>query len=107
MRLNGWQRIGLVLSALWALGAAIHVRNKQVDAAHELFQLQYGMCLNQANSVKNCSDTVSLQAAMDATAYWPDVAFYAFGPVIVGWLLALITIKTFRWVSDGFSKKHD
>jgi hypothetical protein len=42
---------------------------------------------------------------MDATAYWPDVAFYAFGPVVAGWLVALIMIKTFRWVSDGFLKK--
>jgi len=107
MRLNGWQRIGLVLSALWVLGAAIHVRTKQVDAADELFQFQYRLCLEQVNPVKNCSDTVSLQAAMDATAYWPDVAFYAFGPAIAGWLVVLMAIRTFRWVSDGFSKRHD
>ena len=105
MRLNGWQRIGLVLSVLWAFGAAIHERNKQVNAANELFQSQYRICLEQANAVKNCHDNVSLQAAMDATAYWPDVAFYAFGPVIAGWLVVLITLKTFRWVSAGFSKK--
>jgi len=106
MRLNGWHRIGLVLSALWVLGAAIHVRNKQENAAHDLFQSQYRMCLEQESPVKNCSDTVSLQAAMDATVYWSDVAFYAFGPAIAGWFIALITIRTFRWVSDGFSKKH-
>ncbi len=106
MRLNGWQRIGLVLSVLWALGAAIHERNKQVDAAHELFQSQYRMCLEQADAAKNC-DNVSLQVAMDATAYWPDVAFYAFGPVMAGWLVVLITLRTFRWVSVGFSKKHE
>jgi hypothetical protein len=107
MRLNGWQRIGLVLSVLWALGAGIHERNKQANAANELFQSQYRMCLEQADPVKNCNDTVSLQAAMDATAYWPNVAFYAFGPVIAGWFVVLITIRTFRWVSDGFSKKHE
>ena len=106
MRLNGWQRIGLVLSVLWALGAAMHERNKQVYAAHELFQSQYRMCLEQADAVKNCHDNVSLQVAMDDTAYWPDVAFYAFSPVIAGWLVVLITLRTFRWVSVGFSKKH-
>lgn len=106
MRLNGWQRIGLVLSVLWVLGAAIHVRNEQVNAADKLFQSQYRMCLEQADPVKNCGDTVSLQTAMDATAYWSDAAFYAFGPVIAGWLIVLIAIRTLRWVSDGFSKKH-
>jgi hypothetical protein len=105
MRLNGWQRIGLVLSVLWVIGSAIHERNKQVNAAHELFQFQYRMCLEKADSMKKCGDTVSLQAAMDATASWSNVAFYAFGPVIAGWLVALISIRTFRWVSDGFSKK--
>lgn len=94
----------MVLSALWVFGATIHVRNEQVDDAHELFQLQYRTCL--LNPEKNCSDTVSLQAAMDATANWSDVAFYAFGPAIAGWLVVLIVIRTFRWVSDGFSKNE-
>jgi hypothetical protein len=107
MHLNGWQRIGLVVSALWVLGSAINVRNEQVAAADRLFQLQYGTCLKQLNSVKYCGDTVSLQAAMDATTYWPDVAFYAFGPVIAVWFVILIAIRTLRWVSAGFSKKLD
>jgi hypothetical protein len=106
MRLNGWQRIGLVLSVLWAFGAALRERGKQLDYAKDLFQSQYGGCLNRANPAINCSD-ISYQAAMDATANWADVAFFAFGPVIAGWLVALITIRTFRWVSDGFSKKND
>jgi hypothetical protein len=107
MRLNGWQRIGLVLSVLWVVGAAIHERNKQVNAAYALFQSQYRMCLERADSMKNCGETVSLQATLDATANWLDVAFYAFSPVIAGWLIALIATKTYRWISDGFSKKHD
>jgi hypothetical protein len=53
----------------------------------------------------NC-DNISYQAAMDSTTNWADVVFFAFGPVIAGWLVALITMRTFRWVSDGFSKKN-
>ena len=107
MRLNGWQRIGLVLSVLWVLGAAIHERNKQVNAADALFQLQYRICLGQADTMKNCGDTVLYQAAMDATASWSNVAFYAFGPVIAGWLVVLITLRIYSWVADGFSKEHE
>jgi hypothetical protein len=106
MRLNGWQRIGLVLSVLWVVGAAIHQRNKQVNAADALFQLQYDTCLDHAHKWKDC-ETVSFGAAMDATANWPDVAFFAFGPAIAGWIVVLIAIRTFRWISDGFSKNQN
>lgn len=102
MHLNGWQRIGMVVSVLWALGAAIYERNQQVNSAMELYQFQYRICLE--NHEKNCGETVSMQAAMDATANWIDIVFYALGPIIAGWFIAFITIRTFRWISDGFSK---
>ena len=106
MRVNGWQRIGVVLSVLWAIGAAIYVRSAQVKNADSLFQMEFSACLNERiATIKACSDKVSLQNAMDATAYWPDVAFFAFAPVIAGWLMAFITLKIFRWVKVGFSKK--
>lgn len=107
MRLNGWQRIGAVLSVLWALGAAIYERNVQVKSADALYLSQAQNCyIGQADPVKECLDKISLQGAMDATAYWPDVAFYAFGPVIAGWLVALITLSVFRWISAGFPNKN-
>jgi hypothetical protein len=106
MRLNGLQRIGVVLSILWAIGAAIYIRSAQVKNANLLFQLEFRACLNERNTSNEiCSNRISLQNAMDATAYWPDVAFFAFGPVIIGWLVALITLKTIRWVKTGFSNK--
>ncbi len=43
--------------------------SKQVYAAHELFQSQYRMCLEQADAVKNCHDNVSLQVAMYDAAF--------------------------------------
>ena len=107
MRLNGWQRMGLVLSVLWALGAAIYERNEQVKSADALYQLKAQACFTgQADTTKECLNKVSLQDAMDATANWADVAFYAFGPVIAGWIVTLIAISTFRWISAGFPKKN-
>ena len=103
MRLNGWQRIGLIVSVLWALGAAIHERNEQVNSAKALYQLKAQTCFTeQADTAIKCLDKVSFQDAMDATANWPDVAFYAFGPVVAGWLVALITLSSFRWIRAGF-----
>lgn len=107
MRINGWQRVGVVLSILWAIGAAIYVRSAQVQHADSLFQMKFSACLNeQSANVEACSNKVSLQNAMDVTAYWPDVAFFAFAPVIAGWLVACIALRIFRWVKVGFSKNH-
>lgn len=41
MRVNGWQRVGIVLSVLWAIGAAIFVRNAQVQNADSLYKMQW------------------------------------------------------------------
>ena len=108
MRLNGWQRIGVVLSVLWALGAAIYERNEQVKSADTLYQLKAQTCFTDpADIAKDCLDKVSLQDVSHATANWSDVAFYAVGPVVVGWLVALIALSTFRWIRAGFPKKTD
>jgi hypothetical protein len=108
MRLNGWQRIEVVLSILWTIGAAIYVRSTQVENANSLFQMEYNACVNhnqQSTTIKSCLDKVSFQNAIDVTANWLDVAFFAFAPVIAGWLIAYIALKTFLWVKVGFSKK--
>ena len=106
MRVHGWQRVGVVLSILWAIGAAIFVRSVQVKNGHSLFQMDFGDCL-RSSTIEACSNKFSLQHAMDITAYWPDVAFFAFAPVIAGWIVAYIALKTFRWIKVGFSKNHE
>jgi hypothetical protein len=44
--------------------------------------MKFRACLNERNAtIEVCSNRISLQSTMDATAYWPDVAFFAFAPV--------------------------
>lgn len=45
MKLSGWQRIGIVASALWMTGAAVYVRNKQVESAFAFNSFQTNNCL--------------------------------------------------------------
>jgi hypothetical protein len=44
MRLGGWQRIGIVLSVIWALGAVWHVRSQEVQVAQNLLTLDHRIC---------------------------------------------------------------
>jgi hypothetical protein len=37
LRINGWQRIGIVLSVLWAIGAAAYTQHMLFDPVYERF----------------------------------------------------------------------
>jgi hypothetical protein len=44
MRLNGWQRIGIVASVIWAIGAPIYMDNEAQRDANDRFGQVYGSC---------------------------------------------------------------
>ena len=104
MRLNGWQRIGVVLSVVWAIGAFFAVRQQQVEAADRVFRIRHDACAMEATAemTQRCHDAFSLQDAMHATAYWPDVAFMSLAPVAAGWLVAWLVLRVVRWIRAGF-----
>jgi hypothetical protein len=74
MRLGGWQRIGVVASAVWLPCGAV-----------------YGCHLGLAG---NCN-TEEIHALM---------AFYAFAPVVAGWIVAWGLVWAGRWIWSGFVK---
>lgn len=72
MRISGWHRIGIVASCAWAVYGATYGFQLGVDDRYS----SDGVC-----------------ALM---------AFYAFAPVIAGWIAAYVAIWTIRWVWRGF-----
>src|SRR5262245_42106667 len=46
-RLNGWQRIGIVLSGLWAIGSWLYVEDAAIKAAYETKSAYYDICTRQ------------------------------------------------------------
>jgi hypothetical protein len=106
MRLNGWQRIGIVASVVWAIGAAFMVRSEQSDRAIELYSSRHYLCSSEAapERAQQCRDGVLLEEVMDMTANWPDVAFVAFAPVAAAWLMAWLSLRVFRWIRAGFNQ---
>lgn len=109
MKLNGWHRIGIILSVCWMIGAVVHTRNAETEFAGKWYQAEMKICLDPELT----SDT---QACMDAASdsHWKNfrwtslttanVAFNALGPVIAGWILAFVVIRIVRWVRRGFAK---
>jgi hypothetical protein len=108
MRLNGWQRIGIVLSIVWAVGAAIHTRNAEVATWERLASTGYTLCMEakQADYAK-CSAEMSATLMKAYDPYWPNIGFAALAPVLAGWIVAYLLLWIFRWVKRGFDARGD
>jgi len=72
-RLNGWQRIGVVLSVLWFLLQLYHVL---------VYYLEFS--------------SLSLPGIFGA------LVITGIGGILLGWIIGYIALWTFRWVKRGF-----
>jgi hypothetical protein len=95
-RLNGWRRIGIVFSVLWAIvfglwGAENIVANEG--------ELERCLVLQPANSDEvNCRQLYAPQIIK--TKY--ITLAVALTPIPIAWLLIYIVIRTIRWIRRGF-----
>jgi hypothetical protein len=92
-RLNGWQRIGIVLSVLWmpvgaVLGAIVAVA-------------PYLTCIRHPQNEIDWCDTV-YQYTFTAEHLLSASALFAFAPIPIAWLFVYVAIWTLRWVWRGF-----
>lgn len=103
-KLNGWQRIGVILSILWVLGAAIHERNGQVELAQLKAQLDRNVC-NYSSAIAECSKSLDSKykehLALNSNRI-VNIAAVSLVPVLLGWLFAWLAIVVSRWVRVGF-----
>jgi hypothetical protein len=108
-RLNGWQRIGIVLSVLWAVGAAIHVRNSDLEGANRFADLSYKVCTNEKLLAHGTDSASCDQKRQDAITKWMkdgnsnmNVAIGALLPIPFGWLAGFILLYVVRAQVAGF-----
>jgi hypothetical protein len=92
MRLNGWQRIGIVASVIWAIGAPIYL----------------GLCRDvPSNDPQQCFQTASrhFNAVTRYPLFSANGAVAALVPVGLGWLFAYALVYLVRWIRAGFAKQ--
>ncbi len=77
--------------------------------AWDLFQVEMSLCYAGGTAdVSQCSEKASNYYGQLLSIGWNElinIALYAFVPVILGWLLGLVSVKVYRWVSNGFIRK--
>jgi hypothetical protein len=108
MRINGWQRLGVVASVAWVLIGPLYFSNRAIDYAREMAASSYKIC-NDAPSLspEQCKRDYDSTYKMYADQYlgWTNLAIMAFGPIPFTWLLVYMVIWIVRWIKIGF-KQH-
>ena len=107
MRLKGWQRLGIVLSTIWAVGAAIYQRNLDVDRAEGFAKFAYRVCLDSKSlahdpDLASCEQERQKNLTVWMKGSWGNVAFIALVPIPLGWLAVFILFNAGRAANIGF-----
>ena len=102
MKLNRLQRIGIVISILWALGAAYYERTSEMGAGQHFLDLSYQTCIESKTSTSDsCLAEMNKNFDIWMKPNWGNIGFIALAPIPLGWLLVFIIIRVYRWVKAG------
>ena len=100
-RLNGWQRIGIVLSVLWAIAAGAYVWQGSRNLSYVYWRTYYHCVFTPGNDENSCQ-AAKEQAETVPSKYVSLLLPVALAAIPVAWLLVYIVVWTVRWVRRGF-----
>jgi hypothetical protein len=109
MKINGWQRLGIIASVFWILGAGIRTFTVVED---DLIQTAIGFTLqceeapdgSMRGSAK-CDELSTDYLAKTTYVPWIEAAVVAFVPVPLGWGFTYLVLFLVRWTKRGFVKR--
>ena len=102
-RLNGWQRIGIVLSTLWAVVGGLWGYHIATQGAIASPLEHYKSCISQPYYDDECSHTLDEEFAAGLRDQWAfAVTMAGLVPIPVAWLLVYMVVWTVRWIRRGF-----
>ena len=104
MRINGWQRIGIVLSITWIIGVGIVFSEKVRDDANAISSNRFDICRNIQNSdFQTCSNQQWEVYKKLNDPNWSMISIFALTPAVLGWLFVYMMLGIYRWVGRGFT----
>lgn len=113
MKLNGWQRLGLIASVCWVVVGGMWVNGHVIDDLGAPIVATYRRCLDSRSvqsdgTIPKDTDWASCTAAFNrdfgpaVTNHWVYAAAYTLIPIPIVWLVAYGIALLFRWVRVGF-----
>ncbi len=101
MRLNGWQRIGVVVSCLWAIGGAFLGHDYGIHQGDYVLRA-LARCLEHQTDWDPCHQAFSRDWPVAIADHWLYAAVVGLIPIPLGWLGAYGGIALVRWIRSGF-----
>jgi hypothetical protein len=101
MKLNGWQRIGLILSSAWFVGAFWVIRQRQIKFGEDWAKHLMELCM-KTDTVNKCMESTNDAFEKAYLINWEEIFLYGALPIPITWLLVYLTINTVKWITRGF-----
>ena len=116
-RLNGWQRIGIILSVIWIIGGGFLIHGTVKDELQRDADWQWGVVAKlsspdqlavKAGDYSKMSDSGRLMVkASIGSEVNTWTAVWIFVPLLLAWLLVYGLVGLTRWVGAGFRKASE
>jgi hypothetical protein len=108
MKINGWQRLGIIASAVWILGAGLCTLKAVGDIRITNTSGLTLSCEEAPNGSlqwsAECDALSKGYLAETKTDPWTEATVVAFVPVPLGWGSLYLILFLTRWVKRGFVK---
>lgn len=103
MRLNGWQRIGVIASGAWGVVGFV-IGDSIGMHGGDLAQDEFSDCLaSPSGDYDACLAHFKVAYAAGIDGHWLTAALWALVPILFGWLAAWTIVALVRWVRRGFN----
>lgn len=107
MKLNGWQRAGIVAAALWAIVGSIGFWRDGHSPAMQVYMMDYKRCIDMPEVQRNACDQLAVarfHKELDGATgeFWQFVPFVITIPPLIVWGLISLIIVIVRWIRNGF-----
>jgi hypothetical protein len=112
VKINGWQRIGIIASVIWIVSAGLYTYVSEIDGTARLRWDIYHDCMVSSQGGIGTPDGLPNKLTNECDKKATDVvsnirprqtaALFAFVPVLLAWGLVYLVLVLVRWVRRGF-----
>jgi hypothetical protein len=110
-KLNGWQRIGVLASVVWIVGAGLYtqsaMRESDSRAAAAISLDCESYIVHGITTLAECDKRNADYNAKTYSGEWIGAAVVAFVPVPLGWGFAYLALFLTRWIRRGFTPRSE
>jgi hypothetical protein len=115
MRLNGWQRIGLVGTICWIIGGGFWINSQAINDLGAPVVAKYRICLESRSVRPNgsvpqdtdwgpCTARFERDFGPAVADHWFYAAVFTLVPIPFVWLAVFFLAATGQWIRAGFKK---